>query len=103
MPSQQDGLYRMGFARINREEDQLVWYPSEGGLMIAGGDSGGPSFAWVLGGWALVGIHALTHANYLDGHPSTPPWDWVTSTPESADAPIAPVIDEINTLMGALP
>ncbi len=103
MPSQQDGLYRVGFARINREEEHLVCYPSEGGLMIAGGDSGGPSFAWVLGGWALVGVHALTHSNYLPGHPKTPPWDWVISTPEAADAPIAPVMDEIYTLMGAGP
>ena len=103
MPSVRDGLYRTGFARISRQENNLVWYPSEGGLMVAGGDSGGPSFAWVLGGWALVGVHSLARTTLLAGHPSTPPWDWVASTPEAADAPIAPVLDEIITFMGALP
>lgn len=51
--SESDGQYRIGYAKPTRIEGTLYWYPSEGGQMIAGGDSGGPSFAWVLGGYAL--------------------------------------------------
>lgn len=101
-PSVNDGKYRTAFARPNRNEGILFWYPSEGGKMIAGGDSGGPSFAWVYGGYALVGVHALTHANYVPGKPKKD-WDWVTSTPEAADAPIAPVWDKISAIMGPRP
>jgi len=53
--------------------------------MIAGGDSGGPSFAWGLNGYALVGVHAIAHAEYVPGKPR-PGWAWVTATPEAADA-----------------
>ncbi|WP_457101142.1 tachylectin-related carbohydrate-binding protein [Microbacterium sp. P5_E9] len=98
-PSLLDGKYRMGYARVNRNDGELYWYPSENGQMIAGGDSGGPSFAWVLGGYALVGVHALTRANYVAGKPSTG-WMWVTSTPEGADAPIMPVWKQMWQIMG---
>lgn len=102
MPSVRDGLYRIGYAKATYNKDNRFWYPSENGQMIAGGDSGGPSFAWTLSGYALVGVHSLTHATYVPGQP-TEGWDWVTSTPEAADAPLAPVLDEMNTFMGALP
>jgi hypothetical protein len=101
-PSQGDGKYRMGYARPNSNDDQLYWYPSESGQMIAGGDSGGPSFTWVLSGYALVGVHALTHATYAAGKPNTG-WTWVTSTPEGADAPIMPVWEQMWQIMGPPP
>ena len=70
--------------------------------MIAGGDSGGPSFAWVMGGYALVGVHSLTNANFVPGKPKTG-WTWATSTPEAADAPLAPVWPDIVRIMGPTP
>ncbi len=102
VPSARDGLYRMGYARASRNEDQLYWYPSENGQMIAGGDSGGPSFAWVLSGYALVGVHSKAHTTRVAGKP-TAGWDWVTSTPEAADAPIRPIWDQIHQIMGPAP
>jgi hypothetical protein len=102
VPSVNDGQYRMGYAKATRNEDNRYWYPSVNGQMIAGGDSGGPSFAWVLSGYALVGVHSLTHATYVPGKPKTG-WMWVTSTPEAADAPIAPVWDTIVKIMGPPP
>ncbi len=70
--------------------------------MIAGGDSGGPSFAKVLSGEVLAGVHSLCHSQCLPGQTCGPnSWTWVASTPECADAPIAPVWDEINRYLGA--
>ena len=101
-PSIRDGLYRVGNARPNREDSKSYWYPSEGGQMIAGGDSGGPSFAWTLSGWALVGVHSEAKTKRIDGKP-TAGWDWVTATPEAADAPISAVWNKIFTIIGPMP
>jgi hypothetical protein len=89
----------MSYARVTRDEDQRYWYPSVNGQMIAGGDSGGPSFAWVLSGYALVGVHSLAHTNYVPGKPQTG-WTWVTSTPDAGDAPIMPVWPQIFQIVG---
>lgn len=51
---------------------------------------------------ALVGVHALARTTYVPGKPKTG-WDWVTSTPEAADAQIAPVLDQMTRIMGPLP
>ncbi len=98
-PSYSDGQYRMSYARATRDQDHRYWYPSVNGQMIAGGDSGGPSFAWVLSGYALVGVHSLATTNYVPGKPKTG-WTWVTSTPEAADAPIMPVWPQISQIVG---
>jgi hypothetical protein len=102
VPSSNDGQYRMSYAKATRNEGSLYWYPSVNGQMIAGGDSGGPSFAWVLSGYALVGVHSLAHITYVPGKPTTG-WMWATSTPEAADAPIAPVWNQIVKIMGPPP
>jgi hypothetical protein len=103
MQSSGDGKYRVGFVTTRSETDELVWYPSVDGQMIAGGDSGGPSFATVRGAdEVLFGVHALCHSTCLAGQDcNASPWDWVTSTPECADAPIAPIWDDINRYLGA--
>jgi hypothetical protein len=104
MASQADDQFRVGYFKTTRQNDDgtLYWYPSEGGKMVAGGDSGGPSFAWVSNGWVLVGVHALTKAEYIEGKPKTG-WDWVKATPEAADAPLAPVWPQIQKIMGPAP
>ena len=104
VPSNGDGQFRVGFLTTRREADDLVWYPSIDGQMIAGGDSGGPSFARVRGtDDVLFGVHALCHSTCLAGQACTDadPWTWVTSTPQCADAPIAPIWDDINRYLGA--
>lgn len=105
-PSQQDGQYRVGFVKTTRQDNDSVrryWYPNTAGQMIAGGDSGGPAFAEVLNrGQVLVGVHSLCHSKCLPGQTCAPnSWTWVASTTECADAPIAPVWEEINRYLGA--
>jgi hypothetical protein len=102
VPSQSDGKYRIGFVTFRTQSQDRYWYPSENGQMIAGGDSGGPSFAKVLSGEVLAGVHSSCHSQCLAGQTCGPnSWTWVASTPECADAPIAPVWDEINRYLGA--
>jgi hypothetical protein len=112
-PSSGDNLFRVGMATTTRKEDGLLyWYSSATGTFIAGGDSGGPSFAWVLNGYALMGVHSLTHARCADGMQcgswggpgpvpaGYDPWLWVYETPEAADAPIKPVWNQILQIIG---
>jgi hypothetical protein len=105
-PSQRDGQYRVGYFKTTRQDNDSgmrYWYPSTGGQMVAGGDSGGPAFAEVLNrGQVLVGVHSLCHSKCLPGQTCPPnSWTWVASTTECADAPIAPVWDDINRYLGA--
>jgi Tachylectin/Trypsin len=112
--SQQDGQFRVGYFKTTREGNDLYWYPSTEGQHIAGGDSGGPSFATVRGtDEVLMGVHSSCKTKCAAGKtcgtwpgPGPAPanyskWMWVTDTPECADAPIAPVWDEINRYLGA--
>ena len=87
---------------VSRDEAHLYWYPSEGGLMIAGGDSGGPSFTTVGTNrqTVLVGVHAQTLMFRVPGKENTKGWTWVRSTPQAADAPIKPVWNQIKSIMG---
>lgn len=105
VPSSSDGKYRMGKARVSREEGTLYWWSAPGSdHMVAGGDSGGPSFATAgtNQNLVLVGVHALTIPDYIPGKPQNS-WKWVRSTPEAADAPIKPVWPQIEAIMGPAP
>jgi hypothetical protein len=110
MPSQRDGLYRVASFTTDEQTgqggDHLVWFKSASGPMIAGGDSGGPSFVKSASGDLLFGVHSRAKSVCLPGRPAGQTcannnWDWVSSTPRSADAPIAPIWDDINRYMGA--
>ena len=102
-PSQMDDKFRVASFKTTREKDNLYWYPSTAGQMVAGGDSGGPSFATVgtNSTTVLVGVHALTLADYVPGKPKTG-WSWVTRTSDGADAPIKPVWPQILQIIGAV-
>jgi hypothetical protein len=107
-PASSDGLYRVGCATTNREEEYRYWYPS-GPDSIAGGDSGGPSFAWdyEYGGWALMGVHTSSHTQCVAGQTCGPwpgpgpapagydPWTWVAAVSEAADAPVRSIYSQI--------
>lgn len=102
VPSFSDDQFRVGYFHTTREHDDLVWYSSAAGQHIAGGDSGGSSFATVYGeGDVLFGVHALCRGTCMDGMSCTDDWTWVVNTPECADAPIEPVWDDINLYLGA--
>ena len=103
IPSQSDGQYRYGTALITRFEGQRYWYTGDKGAMIAGGDSGGASFAQIFGGRAITGVHSLCTAECLPGKvcDDADPWTWVTATPECGDAPIQPIWDQIRLTIGA--
>lgn len=101
-PSSGDGQYRAAYFVPTREDDRVYWYPGGGGQTVAGGDSGGPSFSWVLSGYALVGVHSNTLVNFISGKPTTG-WTWVSSITEAADTPIRPLIPRLMAIMGPLP
>lgn len=103
VPSTSDGLYRIGFFRTAREENNLVWYPGERGQHMAGGDSGGPSFASVLNeGDVILGVHSRCRITCATGkNCGNSDWTWVTGTSDCADAPVQPVWDDINRYLGA--
>jgi Tachylectin/Trypsin len=106
MPSQIDGIYRLAYATTTREgmeEGSYVYsYSSQGGQMVAGGDSGGPSFARLQSGYyALMGVHSRAAAKYVAGKPET--WDWATATTEASDAPVKHVWDQLSKIMGPMP
>jgi hypothetical protein len=104
-PAQSDGQYRVGYARVTDTADQnMYWYASKDGGFVAGGDSGGPSFAWTQNGYVLVGVHALATVERVPGKDETPtPWTWVSATPKAADAPLRPLREELETIMGPSP
>ncbi|MGZ8920206.1 MAG: tachylectin-related carbohydrate-binding protein [Limisphaerales bacterium] len=104
MPSVMDGSYRLAYAKTTREglNGYVFWYSSQGGQMMAGGDSGGPSFAKLESGYyALIGVHSAASAKYMEGKPET--WDWAISATEGADAPVKRVWDQLSRIMGPLP
>jgi hypothetical protein len=91
VPSSGDGLFRSGNFRVNRIEATLFWYPKNAaGQIIAGGDSGGPSFEFSSGSARIAGVHALCHNTCLAGQscPSSNAWMWTADLSECADAPV---------------
>lgn len=114
VPAQRDGQFRVGFFTTSTQDTTTYQFPSQNGQMIAGGDSGGPSFIGVQGGWALMGVHSSAQTQCLAGMPcgswagpgpvpaNYNPWTWVAATPTSSDAPVAAVWDEIDRYLGAL-
>src|ERR1044072_5265974 len=100
MPSSSDNQFRLGLFMTDREEANLYWYPSTAGQHIAGGDSGGPSFATVRGtDEVLMGVHARCNTKCMGGMtcgrwpgpgpapPNYSNWMWVIDTPASAAWP----------------
>ena len=109
MPAQQDGQYRDGFFEV--DDAGATWYsfPSRNGVSIAGGDSGGPSFAKGHGSAEfgavdlIVGVHSWCKIECMPGkmcgQGAADPWDWVTATPGCTDALIAPLWEQISKLL----
>ena len=77
--------------------------------MVAGGDSGGPSFVKGRSSSAfgatdmIAGVHSLCNVLCADGKNCSigapNPWQWVTSVPTCADAAIAPLWPQISKLL----
>lgn len=114
-PSQSDGQYRVGYAQTTSKDDNFYHYSNNLGASTCGGDSGGPSYAWVLEGYALMGVHSYTTFTCLPGKTcgnwpgpgpapgGYNPWMWVTSTPGAADARIEPIWSQISQIIGPAP
>jgi Tachylectin/Trypsin len=109
MPAQQDGQYRDAFFDV--ADAGATWYSffSRNGVSVAGGDSGGPSFAKGHGNAEfgavdlIVGVHSSCKLECMEGKKcgkdAADPWDWVTATPACTDALIAPLWDQISKLL----
>lgn len=113
-PVSGDAMYRSGRFNVNGASEGIYGYDRNGKIMIAGGDSGGPSFTNLhRGGGEIAGVHSACDFHCLEGHacgiwagPGPKPddydaWSWVSDTPRCYDAQIAPVWDEINRYLGA--
>ena len=99
-PSQSDGEYRHATTRIDRVEGSLYWFPAnENYQIIAGGDSGGPSFVRSQRGMELAGVHSDCRIYCLPGKVCKNDWQWVMGIPECADAPVALVASEIRKII----
>lgn len=114
MPASGDSTYRTGRFNVDKAKDGAYSYARNDKLMIAGGDSGGPSFANLhRNGGEIVGVHSSCEFSCLEGHacgtwsgPGPKPgdydnWAWVQDTPRCTDAQVAPVWDEIDRYLGA--
>ncbi len=107
-PSQNDGQYRSAKTQITKVEGNLYWFPrNSSNQIVAGGDSGGPSFIINQRGRALVGVHSSCRRNCLPGQMCpTGDWTWTSNIPECSDAPIAtvyePVIEIIRESVASL-
>ena len=101
MPSQNDGQYRAAKTQITKVEGNLYWFPrNSSNQIVAGGDSGGPSFIITRTGRALVGVHSKCRRSCLPGQPCpTGSWAWVSNIPECADAPIATVYAQVSQII----
>jgi hypothetical protein len=90
-PSSGDRQYRSAVFSVTRADTRRYWYPrSNANAMIAGGDSGGPTFEFSSGSARVAGVHSLCATECLQGQncPGNGNWMWVSGTPECGDAPL---------------
>ena len=106
-----DGRYRAGGARITRVDADNVYDFTGSGVMVAGGDSGGPTYSTTPGLVpAIMGVHSRCSmecaSGQMCGDVSSPPpgyssWRWATKTTTCTDAAVGPVWSRIAQLMDA--
>ena len=104
VPAQSDGQYRVGnfYITSNTDGGALAWFSKTDSAAVDGGDSGGPSFASILEGEALVGVTSAAHYQCLPNQDCSSGWQWVSNTPDAATAPLAPLYNEIENVIGPL-
>jgi hypothetical protein len=107
-----DGKFRSAFfdiASINPNSStppQTYSYPGKNGAIVAGGDSGGPSYFQDFDNplstrrkleWQLIGVHSRCGTTCLAGQSCTGVnvWKFVTSIQSCSDATILPIRDRI--------
>jgi hypothetical protein len=112
VPSQSDGQFRSGeFTTGGVLENALTPPPltvdlnSANGIVVAGGDSGGPSYfqAWDDASsprrkleWRLLGVHHLCQTRCLAGQNCTASWKYVSQILSCSDASVLPVWQRIT-------
>lgn len=110
-PSSGDGQYRSGGARVTAVDGDDTYDFNGGAVMVAGGDSGGPTYSTTPGLVpAIMGVHSSCGMECAAGQmcgdiPNPPPgyssWRWAAKTTTCTDAAVGPVWNEINELMEA--
>jgi hypothetical protein len=102
MPSTTDPVYRTYTFTVNEIGNTLFWYPKgPNGEMVAGGDSGGPTFETSAGVARLAGVHAFCDADCLPGKscPASDQWTWVSNIKSCGDAPVGYIGSAILDIM----
>jgi hypothetical protein len=110
-PSKMDSQYRDGVIDVTKTTSSTYSFDAKGGVMVAGGDSGGPSFVKGRSSSAfgavdmIAGVHSSCKTECADGKdcgseddPENP-WRWVASTPTCTDAAIGPLWPRISKLL----
>jgi hypothetical protein len=107
-PSQMDNRFRDGIVNVDKVDGRTYTFNARNGVMIAGGDSGGPSFvkghsSVAFGAVDLIaGVHSLCNTKCAEGKDCSADadsWRWVTSTPNCTDAAVGPVWPRILPLL----
>lgn len=115
IPAQNDGQYRSARFDISPNPTPNSYsFPGKNGAIVAGGDSGGPSFIEQWDNptsprrkleWRLVGVHSSCQTTCLPGQSCAPPnpWTWVASVQTCTDAAILPVRTQILEAIQEIP
>ena len=104
METQSDGKYRAGDFQVTKADGTFIYFgPGKGGVIPAGGDSGGPAFINAGGRATLAGISSECLNGDLKGKtsPKDDPWKWVAEITECRYAPVGAVWDQIVARIGS--
>jgi hypothetical protein len=102
--TQGDGKYRSGDFTVTKADGTFIRFgPGKGGVIPAGGDSGGPAFINAGGQAMLAGISSECGTQDLKGKtsPDNDPWKWVAEITECRYAPVGAVWDQIVARIGS--
>jgi hypothetical protein len=102
--TQGDGKYRSGDFTVSKADGTFIYFGGgKGGVIPAGGDSGGPAFINAGGRATLAGISSECDTEDLKGKtsPKNDVWKWVASIKECRYAPVGAVWDQIVARIGS--
>lgn len=105
-PAQGDGRWRVGSGVTYEEAAHEYRFKDDptaaGETLLAGGDSGGPSYVEVSpDDFQLVGVHSWSDKTDVENPPPTnDPWRWAAKVHFSADATVRSVWAQLEATMG---
>lgn len=102
--TEDDGKYRVGDFQVTKADGNFIYFGAgKGGVIPAGGDSGGPAFINAGGRATLAGVSSECDTRDLKGKtsPKDDPWKWVSEIVECRYAPVGAVWNQIVARIGS--